>query len=93
MSDEPPTLPTFEQLSTMPKSDLIDRTNSYLKLSEKATNAAFFPLRARIFMQELERRDQDRQTRRMLDHTKAVTIMTFVITVMTFIQVWPSKGG
>jgi len=86
MSDEPPTLPTFEQLSTMPKKELIRLTNSHLKESEKATDRAFFPLRAQIFMQELARRDQNRQARIMIVCTVLVTIITVAIAAMTVIQ-------
>jgi hypothetical protein len=50
----------------MPEKDLIDRANLWLKLSEKATNHAFSPLRAQIYMQEIARRTQDQMTHSML---------------------------
>jgi hypothetical protein len=83
MSDEPPPMATLKELSRLPKADLIDRANRYLKASELATDAAFHPIRAQVFMQELARRSQNRQTWRIIGMTAAMTIMTLVITAMT----------
>jgi hypothetical protein len=94
--DDPPPLPTLEELGRLPEADLISLGNRYFKLSEKATDAAFFPLRAQIFMQELARRTQDRQTTSIIAMTKSIKNMTAIVTIMTAVimmatmaSIWP----
>jgi hypothetical protein len=82
MSDEPPPLPDWDRLSTMPEKELIVFTNDYLKLSEKSTEAAFYPIRAQIFMQELARREQDKQTKQMRFLTFLITVFTVLLALL-----------
>jgi hypothetical protein len=89
---EPPD--TFDNLRSSKDDVLIEQVNGQLRefkdSKTSGSDRALFLIRAQMLMQELARRDQDRQTRRMLDYTRAVTVMTGVITVMTLIQVWPN---
>jgi hypothetical protein len=91
---EQPKLGTLEEQRGLGDNQLIDRINGYLRETEqRATDASLYPLRAQILIQELTRRDQDKQallmlgyTRRMVIYTVVVTIATIIIGVMTGIQ-------
>jgi hypothetical protein len=79
---------TAEQLPRMRYADLIGLANRYLKLSEKATDAALFPLRAQIIIQEMARRTQNRQTKWIIRMTAVITVMTAIIMVETICPHW-----
>ena len=88
MTEEVPTLPTFDELRGLGKRELIYRINCYFKESEIATDRAFFPLRAQILMGELARRDQNKQANIMIGCTIGIAILTVIITAATIIPLY-----
>jgi hypothetical protein len=86
---EEPRLGTLEEQRGLSDNQLIDRINGYFRETEqRATDASFYPLRAQILIQELTRRDQDKQARIMIRCTLWIAALTVVLTAMTAIQLY-----
>jgi hypothetical protein len=78
---------THETLRTAPPEELVQQVNLLIKLAATYTTGgadrALCLSVAQLPMGEILRRDQDRQTRSMLDYTKRINNLTWVITAMT----------
>ena len=68
----------FETLRSLSDTELIKKHDRL---------AASTGVGIKYYLQELARRDQDKQTRAMLSYTKWITIMTLAISVLTIINV------
>ena len=79
---EPPY--TFDKLRTAKKKEVIGAINHQLDLFERSTvsgsDKAVNALNAQFLMQELTRRDQNRQARIMIFCTIVITFLTVVLT-------------
>lgn len=69
---------TLAELRALSDDELVGRHDQLAKHTVVGTNH---------YLQELTRRDQDRQTQAMLRHTRWVTVMTGVITIATIVNV------
>src|SRR3984893_4136625 len=78
---------TFDKLRAAKKKEVIDEINHQLDLFETKTvsgsDKAVYALNAQFLMQELTRRDQNRQACIMTVCTFAITIMTVVLVPKT----------
>jgi hypothetical protein len=85
---EPPY--TFDKLRTAKKKEVIKEINNQLENFERlpigGSDKAVHALNAQFLMQELARRDQNRQANTMV-------ACTIVITFLTFVLVWRSLCG
>ena len=85
---EPPY--TFDKLRTAKKKEVIKEINNQLENFERlpigGSDKAVYAINAQFLMQELARRNQDRQARIMIGCTIAITFLTFVL-------VWRSLCG
>ncbi len=78
---------SFEQLRSVTANKLVDEVNNRLKSIGEAGGLDKIPLalEAQIFINELLRRDQDKQTNTIVRYTRWMTMMTAVITLMTLL--------
>ena len=90
---------TFEQLRNKSHDQLIQEFDDLLDKvgSSGGLDKPHFLLRAQLLLGELARRDQEKQTHRMLSYTKWITRMTLcmlvftgVITFMTY-MIWKAS--
>jgi t-SNARE complex subunit (syntaxin) len=84
---------TFDKLRVAKKKEVIDKINNQLNSFETTTvsgsDKAVHALNAQILMQEVARKEQNRQACIMIVCTIAITFMTLAITaitVMTFVH-------
>jgi hypothetical protein len=88
---------TFDKLRAATKKAVIDEVTRQLGEFENqktsGADKAVFALSAQFLMQELARRDQNRQAYIMIVCTILIAIMTLAITVMTGFQVSQSVGN
>lgn len=75
----------FQQLRIASADELVQQVNRCVSLIGSSGGLDKIPLAldAQLFINELARRDQDRQTNTMLRHTRWMTVMTFAISLMT----------
>jgi len=73
------TVPTFAQLRIMTDTDL---EAAYDRAAQSVQVATQF------YLDELNRRTQDRQTRAILRYTCWMTVMTFLVLLSTAVQLW-----
>ena len=78
---------SFEQLRSATANELVDEVNNRLNFIGGAGGLDKIPLalEAQIFINELLRRDQDKQTNTILCYTQWMTRMTVAITLMTLL--------
>ena len=78
---------SFEELRSAPPNKLVAEVNNRLKSIGEAGMLDRIPLalEAQLFINELLRRDQDKQTDTIVRYTRWMTIMTAVITFMTLL--------
>jgi hypothetical protein len=88
ISLEPPY--TFDKMRDAKPEELVREINRQLEVFEASkdggSDRALYALRAQFIMQEVSRRDQNRQARIMIACTIAITVMTVAITVMTWLS-------
>jgi t-SNARE complex subunit (syntaxin) len=79
---------TFDKLRVAKKKEVIDKINNQLNSFETTTvsgsDKAVHALNAQFLMQELARRDQNRQACIMIVCTIAITFMTVVLVYFTW---------
>ncbi len=71
-----------KDLRNTPESDILDELGTYTN-PNNYTGPGTVELRTQLYLSELARREQDRQTGRMVRCTNWITVMTFMITLMT----------
>ena len=78
---------SFEELRSAPPNKLVAEVNNRLKSIGEAGMLDRIPLalEAQLFINELLRRDQDKQTDTIVRYTRWMTINTAVITFMTLL--------
>ena len=78
---------SFEQLRSVTANELVDEVNNRLNFIGGAGGLDKIPLalEAQILINELLRRDQDKQTNTILRYTRWMTRMTVAITLMTLL--------
>ena len=81
---------SFEQLRSVTANELVAEVNNRLKSIGEAGGLDKIPLalEAQIFINELLRRDQDKQTNTIVRCTLGITLMTLLILVLTGILVF-----
>ena len=89
--DDKWTLPPSDTIEKMSRKALRDRMRVFIEHAERGTantrggGVELAIIRAQYLRDELARRSQNRQTRWIIGMTAAMTILTLVITIMTFV--------
>jgi hypothetical protein len=79
-------IPTFEELRESSDEKLISNIRTMSSISHVAA-AGSEAVEAQIYLNELARRDQEKQTKTIENNTKWMTFMTAIILVLTVILV------
>ncbi|MEK6590052.1 MAG: hypothetical protein AABZ11_05175 [Nitrospinota bacterium] len=75
---------TVRELRKLTEEELIIRHDNETRATQVIEGG---PLWQIYYLDELKRRDQNRQTQAMLNYTKWITIMTVIMTIATIINV------